>query len=147
MKLLIQRVVKAHVRVGGTEISRIGPGLIVYIGLRHGDTKEQAAFLARKTSGLRIFEDENGKMNLSALDLKKEILIISQFTLYASLRKGYRPDFLESMKPGPAEELYRYFISLIRKTGLNTAEGEFRAMMKIEYVNDGPVSMILERNA
>jgi D-tyrosyl-tRNA(Tyr) deacylase len=143
MKALVQRVSKASVRTGGETIGSIGKGLLVLLGVKNGDTIKDAEYLADKTINLRVFEDSEGKMNLSALDLKLDILVVSQFTLYADTRRGRRPSFTEAAPPEIAESLCEEYIKAIRKS-LKAEEGRFRAMMEVELINDGPVTIMLE---
>jgi D-tyrosyl-tRNA(Tyr) deacylase len=146
MRLLIQRVRNCTVQAEGGYSASIGYGLLAYVGLGLGDSEVEAAYLAEKLVQLRIFEDEQGKMNLSALQCGLEIMLIPQFTLYATLKKGTRPDFMAAMPPGPAEILYEKFVGMVRHSGLRVATGRFRAHMDISYTNDGPVTILLERN-
>jgi len=145
MIALIQRVIEASVSVDSQILDFIEGGLLVFLGVRNDDNESEAQYLASKTVNLRIFGDENDKMNLSLLDTKKEMLIISQFTLHADTRHGNRPSFTEASEPQKAEELYSYFIaeckSLIGNDKVRC--GKFGAMMKIKLVNDGPVTIIL----
>ena len=126
-------------------ISQIGKGLVVLLGIGHGDGDEQVAFLAEKTANLRIFEDEAGKTNLSILDVKGEVLVVSQFTLYADTRKGRRPSFIDAASPDIAEPLVRRFIELLESRGIPTQTGKFGAHMLVEIHNDGPVTIWLEK--
>ncbi len=146
MKAVIQRVSKTVLKVDGELISEIGKGLVVYLGVQVGDVKESADYLAKKISGMRIFEDENGKMNLSVKDVGGEILVVSQFTLLADTSHGNRPGFTEAEKPDRANELYEYFVSLIQNTyGITAKKGVFGADMKIEQHNDGPVTILMDK--
>jgi D-tyrosyl-tRNA(Tyr) deacylase len=149
MRLLIQRVKRCSVTVGGEEIGRIGEGMLVFLGVKSRDTEDDAEFLARKCVSLRIFDDESGKMNLSVKEIKGEILVVSQFTLYGDAQKGNRPDYTAAAAAPEAERLYEYFIGNLRRLadGLNVATGVFRAMMDVELVNDGPVTLILDSKA
>ena len=126
-------------------ISQIGKGLVVLLGIGHGDGEEQVAFLAEKIGNLRIFEDEQGKTNLSILDVKGEAIVVSQFTLYADTRKGRRPSFTEAALPDVAEPLVNRFVELLRGHGVPTQTGQFGAHMQVEIHNDGPVTIWLER--
>ncbi|GMV34272.1 MAG: D-tyrosyl-tRNA(Tyr) deacylase [Chloroflexi bacterium] len=145
MRILIQRVAKASVVVEGQTVSSIGKGLLILLGVGHGDGEEQAQFLAEKTANLRIFEDEGGKTNLSVLDVKGEAIVVSQFTLYADTRKGRRPSFLDAALPDVAEPLVNRFIELLRSHGVPTQGGRFGAHMEVEIHNDGPVTIWLEK--
>jgi D-tyrosyl-tRNA(Tyr) deacylase len=144
VKALLQRVTQASVTVSGQAAGRIGPGLVVFLGVAQGDTEADAEYLVQKTTGLRIFADEAGKFNLSALDVGGELLVISQFTLLASTRKGRRPSFTEAADPAPAEELFRRFVELARDSGLGVATGRFQEHMQVEIHNDGPVTLMLD---
>jgi D-aminoacyl-tRNA deacylase len=145
MRALIQRVSKASVTVEGEVISRIGKGLVVLLGVGHGDGEEQAAFLAEKVANLRIFEDEQGKTNLSIQDVKGEAIVVSQFTLYADTRKGRRPSFIDAALPEVAEPLVERFVQILRRQGVSTQTGRFGAHMEVEIHNDGPVTIWLEK--
>jgi D-tyrosyl-tRNA(Tyr) deacylase len=145
MRALIQRVSKASVTVDGEVISRIRKGLVILLGVGHDDGEGQAAFLAEKTSNLRIFEDEQGKTNLSVLDVNGEAIVVSQFTLYADTRKGRRPSFIDAALPEVAEPLVDRFVELLRGHGVPTQTGKFGAHMEVEIHNDGPVTIWLEK--
>ncbi len=144
MLLLIQRVEKCQVEVEGRVTGEIGRGLCIFVGIKKGDDIKAADWLVEKVAGLRIFEDENGKMNLSIKDVGGEFLVVSQFTLYGNCRKGKRPSFEKAAPPDEAEELYEYFVRRLRERGFNVATGIFRADMKVTIVNDGPVTFIIE---
>ena len=145
MRALLQRVSKASVTVEGKVVSQIGKGLVVLLGIGHGDGEEQAAFLAEKIANLRIFEDEQGKTNLSVLDVKREAIVVSQFTLYADAQKGRRPAFIGAAPPAEAEPLLEYFVKRLQFHGVPTQTGVFRAHMQVEIHNAGPVTILLER--
>jgi D-aminoacyl-tRNA deacylase len=145
MRALIQRVSRASVTVEGKVISQIGKGLVVLLGVSHGDGAAQAAFLAEKVANLRIFEDEQGKTNLSVQDVKGEAIVVSQFTLYADTRKGRRPSFIGAALPEVAEPLVDRFVQLLRGQGIPTQTGKFGAHMEVEIHNDGPVTIWLEK--
>lgn len=144
MKGLIQRVKRASVTIDGKLYSEIGHGILVLLGVEKGDEKENAEKLADKLCKLRIFEDENDKMNLSVQDIKGEILVVSQFTLAGDCKKGTRPSFDKAELPQKANELYEYFNDLIREKNIPVKTGVFGAMMDIELINDGPVTFMLE---
>ncbi len=145
MKALVQRVKKASVTVDGEVIGEIGNGLLVFIGVTHGDTEEDAAYLAEKIAHLRIFRDENDKMNLSLLDIGGGALVVSQFTLYGDCRKGRRPGFSDAAEPELADRLYEKFVELLRLQGVRQVEtGRFAADMLVKLENDGPVTLMLE---
>jgi D-tyrosyl-tRNA(Tyr) deacylase len=145
MRILIQRVSRASVAVEGQTISAIGKGLLILLGVGHGDGEEQAKFLAEKTANLRIFEDEQGKTNLSVLDVLGEAIVVSQFTLYADTRKGRRPSFIDAALPEVAEPLVNRFVDLLRAHGVPTQTGKFGNDMQVEIHNDGPVTIWLEK--
>ena len=145
MRLLIQRVSKASVKVEGECVGKINKGFLVFLGITHGDTKDNVDYLVNKLYNLRVFEDENKKMNLSIKDINGEILIVSQFTLYADTSHGNRPSFINAAKPDEANELYEYFIEKAKQTGLKIEPGIFGADMKVELLNDGPVTILLEK--
>lgn len=144
MRLVIQRVLHAAVQVDGNTIGKIGKGLLVFVGAGQDDTKEIADKYLRKLLGLRIFEDENGKTNLSLKDVDGELLIVSQFTLYANCKKGNRPSFIEAGEPHMAEALYEYMIEEAKKSVPVVEHGEFGADMKVSLLNDGPFTVILD---
>ena len=144
MKGLIQRVKRASVTIDGELYSEIGHGILVLLGVEKGDSEENAEKLADKISKLRIFEDENEKMNLSVQDIKGEILVVSQFTLAGDCKKGTRPSFDKAELPQRANELYEYFTELIKQKNIPTKTGVFGAMMEVELINDGPVTFMVE---
>ena len=145
MRAVVQRVSQASVSVGGEVVGDIGRGVVVLVGVTHGDTEEQAEWLARKIAGLRIFEDSEGKMNAGLLDADGAALVISQFTLYADCRKGRRPSFTNAAMPEVAEPLVEHFAQALRDHGVPVQTGVFGAHMLVEIYNDGPVTILLER--
>ena len=145
MKALIQRVKRASVTIDGELYSKIGAGMLVLLGVEKGDGKENADKLVQKLVNLRIYEDENGKMNRSLVDMKGEMLIVSQFTLCGDCKKGTRPSFDKSAPPEIANELYEYFISQVKALNMPCATGKFAAMMDVEFINDGPVTFMNEK--
>lgn len=145
MRALLQRVSKASVTVDGKVISRIGKGLVVLLGVGHGDGEEQVSFLAEKIANLRVFEDDQGKTNLSILDVKGEAIVVSQFTLYADTRKGRRPSFIDAALPDIAAPLVDRFVDKLGGHGVPTQTGKFGAHMEVEIHNDGPVTIWLEK--
>ncbi len=144
MKALLQRVTRASVSVASEVVGRIGRGLVVFVGVASGDTEKDAQYVAQKTVSLRIFSDEEGRFNLSALDIKGELLVVSQFTLLANTRKGRRPSFTEAAPPAQAEEIFERFVEQVRATGLRVATGRFQQYMQVEIHNDGPVTILLD---
>lgn len=145
MKLVIQRVKKAKIEVNNKTIEKINEGLLVLIGIKYDDTTNNADYLANKLCNLRIFSDKDNKMNLSIKDITGELLIVSQFTLYANCLKGNRPSFISSAKQDKAKTLYEYFCKKCKEQNINVKQGIFREDMKISLVNDGPVTIILEK--
>jgi len=145
MRALIQRAKRGEVRVAGTVIGKIGPGAVVLVGFTHTDGEEQSVWMADKIAGLRIFADDDDKMNRSILETGGELLVVSQFTLYGDAVKGRRPSFIDAARPEQAVPLYERFVALLRERGITVATGEFGAMMEVELVNDGPVTLWLER--
>ena len=145
MRALLQRVSKASVSVEGQTISTIGKGLLILLGIGHGDGEEQGKFLAEKIANLRVFEDDQGKTNLSILDVKGEAIVVSQFTLYADTRNGRRPSFIDAALPYVAEPLVDHFVDLLRGQGVPTQTGKFGVHMEVEIHNDGPVTIWLEK--
>ena len=144
MKLVVQRVKQAEVKVKGNSVGKIEKGFLILLGVTHEDAKENVDKLVKKVCGLRVFEDQNGKMNLSIKDIGGELLIVSQFTLYADTKKGNRPSFVKAAAPEKANELYEYFISECKKNGIKVETGEFGAHMEVSLVNDGPVTIIMD---
>ena len=144
MRAVIQRVKESSVSVNNEKIGKIGSGLMVLLGVAETDRVEDADYLAAKIVNLRIFEDENHKMNRSLLDIGGEMLVVSQFTLLADCRKGRRPSFVHAAGPNKANELYERFVDQVRQKGVNVATGRFRAMMDVSLINDGPVTLIVE---
>ena len=144
MKAVVQRVGKTSLKADGKLISEIPFGLTVFLGIKVGDEKEQADYLMRKIANLRVFEDENGKMNLSVKDVGGEVLLVSQFTLYGDASHGNRPSFTLAERPENAEPLYQYALSALETQGVVVKKGVFGADMKIEQFNDGPVTILLE---
>ena len=144
MRAVIQRVSSASVKVDEETIGSIGKGLLIFLGVGETDTEFDLKYIADKSVGLRIFSDENDKMNLSVEDIGGEILVISQFTLYGDCRKGKRPSFSKSMEPVAANKMYEQFIAEIKSKGIRTEHGEFGADMKVELLNDGPVTILLD---
>lgn len=144
MKVLLQRVTGASVSVAGEVVGRVGRGLVIFVGVAGGDTEKEAQYLAQKTVGLRIFPDAEGRFNLSALDIKGELLVVSQFTLMADTRKGRRPSFVEAAPPAQAEALFEQFVKEARASGLKVETGRFQQHMQVEIHNDGPVTILLD---
>lgn len=144
VKALVQRVIRASVTVGGEVVGAIGRGLVVFVGIAKGDSEREAAYLADKVVNLRIFSDDAGKFNLSALDIHGELLVVSQFTLLADTRKGRRPSFESAALPDEAEPLFDFFVSCLRKSGLKVETGRFQQYMLVEIYNDGPVTVALD---
>ena len=147
MRALLQRVSSANVTVNGRIIGQIERGFVILLGVTHSDTTAEADWLANKVAGLRLFEDEAGKMNLGLADVDGNVLVVSQFTLYGDARKGKRPSFTAAARPEQAEPLVDYFCNYLRQTGLTVAKGQFGAMMQVNIHNDGPVTLMLEREA
>ena len=145
MKLVVQRVKKAEVKVDGNIIGKIDKGFLVLVGIKVGDTKEQADYLVKKLCNLRVFSDENDKMNLSIKDVKGKLLIVSQFTLYGDCSQGNRPSFIEAARPEEANPLYEYFCNQCELNDIEVQKGIFGADMKVELINDGPVTIIIEK--
>jgi D-tyrosyl-tRNA(Tyr) deacylase len=144
MKALVQRVSRASVSVNDKIVGKIGRGLVVFLGVAQGDSKEDASYLANKVINLRIFADESSKFDLSTLDTKGDILVVSQFTLLADSRKGRRPSFTEAASPDLAKALYEFFVEQVGSTGLKVETGLFQEHMLVEIYNDGPVTILVE---
>ena len=146
MRALIQRVSSASLTVGGNEVSSIGKGLVVFLGIGHGDSKEEAVYLSEKIANLRIFSDDEGRFNLSAIDTSSDILLVSQFTLYADTRKGRRPSFVGAASPEIAEPLMTQMAELLRQLNLSVSTGVFQAHMMVNLINDGPATFMIDSN-
>ena len=144
MKAVIQRVKKSSVSVDGKTIGKIDKGLMILLGIAKDDSEEDAMYLSEKIPNLRIFEDTEGKMNLSLVETGGDILVVSQFTLIGDTRKGRRPSYAGAARPELANRLYEYFISLLKQKGIKTESGQFQAMMDVSLINDGPVTLIVE---
>ncbi len=145
MRVVVQRTSGAEVRIDGEVVGKIGRGFLLLVGVTHSDTREDADYLAKKVAQMRVFEDAEGKMNLGLNDVGGEVLSISQFTLYADSRKGNRPSFINAARPELASPLYDYFNDTLRTTyGLHVETGRFGADMKVDFVNDGPVTIIID---
>ncbi len=143
MIAVIQRVTHSSVAVDGATVGAIGPGINLLLGVAEGDKKADAEYMAAKVANLRIFEDDNGKMNRSLLDTRGEMLVISQFTLLGDCRKGRRPSFVKAAAPAVAKELYEYFIDRVKALGIEVQAGRFGAMMQVQIANDGPVTLLV----
>ena len=144
MRAVVQRVKKSRVAVGSETVGQIGKGLLVFLGIAKEDTRRDCDYLADKIANLRIFEDKNGKMNQSLLETGGELLVVSQFTLLGDCRKGRRPSFIRAAEPDVANQLYQHFVRVVRQKGISVKTGQFRAMMEVSLVNDGPVTLIIE---
>jgi len=144
MRIVLQRVSQSKVRVENKVVGEIADGLLLFVGITHDDTETDADFLVKKVSQLRIFADEDGKMNNSVQDIGGQILVVSQFTLYANCKKGNRPSFVDAARPEEAEKLYEYFVAKLRELGIDVETGVFGAHMEVEITNDGPVTLILD---
>lgn len=144
MRALVQRVKRGKVTVNDSQVGSINKGAVVFLGVGKEDDIDDAQYLADKITNLRIFQDEEGKMNLSLKDIEGEVLVVSQFTLYGDCRKGRRPSFYDAAPPEKAEELYQKFCKLMEEKGIKVEKGEFQAMMVVEIINDGPVTFILD---
>ncbi|MCY3740767.1 MAG: D-aminoacyl-tRNA deacylase [Candidatus Poribacteria bacterium] len=146
MRAVVQRVKSASVRVDGKLVSEIEAGVLVFLGVAHDDTKTELEYIANKVANLRIFEDEDGKMNRSLLETGGAALVVSQFTLYGDCRKGRRPSFINAARPEVANTLYEQFITLLKQQNIPTQGGTFQAMMDVQLINDGPVTILLDSN-
>ena len=146
MRAVIQRVTSASVKVDGELVSEIGTGLLIFLGVAHQDTETELQYIANKVANLRIFEDADGKMNLSLIDIGGSALVVSQFTLYGDCRKGRRPSFIDAARPDVANDLYEQFISVLKEMNIPTQGGTFQAMMDVQLINDGPVTILLDSN-
>lgn len=144
MRAVVQRVSSAHVDVEGERVGEIGAGLLVLLGVADGDEEKDARWMAEKIVSLRIFEDDDGKMNRSLEDVSGALLAVSQFTLYGDCRKGRRPSFVKAARPETADALYREFVSVVETLGVPTATGKFQTHMAVSLVNDGPVTIVVE---
>jgi D-tyrosyl-tRNA(Tyr) deacylase len=145
MKIILQRIAEASVEADGKKVGSIGQGILVFVGITHSDTTSHASWLANKLVNLRIFEDSQGKLNRSLIDKQGAALIISQFTLYADCNEGRRPSFTQAAQPEVAEPLYEMFVEEVRRTGISVVTGIFGAYMKVNLINDGPITIMLER--
>lgn len=146
MRAVVQRVKRSSVSVDGKTVAETADGLLVLLGVGREDTRREADWMAGKIVHLRIFEDENGRLNRSLLDTGGQMMVVSQFTLYGDCRKGRRPSFIQAAAPGAAADLYLYFVRQVRLLGIAVQSGQFRAMMDVSLVNHGPVTLILERS-
>ena len=146
MRAVVQRVKESSVRINQKIVGEIGKGLMVLLGVARGDSPKDSEYLANKIINLRIFEDQEGKMNRSLLEVGGEMLVVSQFTLLGDCRKGRRPSFIRAAEPGRATELYEHFVKIALDLGISVKTGQFRAMMEVALINDGPVTLILESN-
>lgn len=144
MRAVVQRVQSASVQVDGELVSEIGAGLLIFLGIAHDDTETELEYIANKVANLRIFEDADGKMNCSLLDIGGSALVVSQFTLYGDCRKGRRPSFIDAARPEVANALYEQFITALKQLNIPTQGGTFQAMMDVQLINDGPVTILLD---
>jgi len=147
MRIVLQRVTQSEVFCNGTRIGKIGQGMVVFLGVKEGDREEDAIWMANKCLNLRIFDDSEGRMNRSALEVGGQFLVVSQFTLYGDARKGRRPDFTHAMKPEGAERLYHIFLNTLKNSGLTVEAGAFREKMAVHLINDGPVTLVIESDS
>lgn len=147
MRVLLQRVSEARVEIDGEVVGSIGKGVLLLVGVTHSDTRKEADFLVEKSANLRVFDDEDGVMNRSLLDVGGEALVVSQFTLYGDARKGRRPSYIAAAPGEVSEPMYEYFVEKMREQGVTVATGRFGADMKVHLVNDGPVTLWLEKDA
>ncbi len=146
MRVVLQRVARAEVRVDGVPVGAIGRGYLLLVGFKSGDAEETLRWMVDKIRGLRLFPDSEGKMNLPIDAVAGELLVVSQFTLYADVRKGRRPSFIDAAEPDEAERLYDRFVDLLREGTIPVATGEFGALMDVDLINDGPVTLVIERD-
>ncbi|MDF2839738.1 MAG: D-tyrosyl-tRNA(Tyr) deacylase [Clostridia bacterium] len=144
MRAVVQRVANGSVEIDGNIVGSISKGLVVLLGVSENDTNEDAAYMSEKILNLRVFDDEEGKMNFSLLDIKGELLVVSQFTIYGDCRKGRRPNYMAAAKPEKADELYNDFVKLCKAQNVKTETGVFQADMKVNIINDGPVTLIVD---
>ena len=144
MRAVLQRVTRAAVRVEGETVGEIGPGLVVLLGIARDDTQQDARYLVEKTATLRVFDDDEGRMNRSVVDAGGALLVVSQFTLYGDVRRGRRPSWIDAAPPDLAEPLYEFFVAEARRSVARVATGSFRRMMEVELVGDGPVTILLD---
>ena len=144
MRAVLQRVTRACVRVGGETVGETGPGLVVLLGIARDDTEGDARYMVEKTVALRVFDDEEGRMNRSVVEVGGALLVVSQFTLYGDVRRGRRPSWIDAAPPGVAEPLYEFFVAEARRSVARVETGSFRRMMEVELINDGPVTILLD---
>ncbi len=144
MKAIIQRVSKASVKVDSQKIAQINHGMLILLGVKKGDTEKEVELLAKKTANLRIFSDKEGKMNLSLLEIDGQAIVVSQFTLYGNCKKGRRPSFIDAALPEKADFLYQHYVQCLKNENISVQTGHFQAMMQVEIVNEGPVTIILD---
>jgi D-aminoacyl-tRNA deacylase len=144
MKAIIQRVSKASVKVNSQKIAQINHGMLILLGVKKGDTEKEVELLAKKTANLRIFSDKEGKMNLSLIEIDGQVIVVSQFTLYGNCKKGRRPSFIDAALPEKADFLYQHYVQCLKNENISVQTGHFQAMMQVEIVNEGPVTIILD---